>query len=139
MGDFAKTSDGAANAAKIATASLEDQQAKIGAFLLPAWSGFLSFVNTSVIPALSWLGDAIALVQGSFTGLGADVDMGAMTNPLIDVGAKLREVYDVAQEFCGGVVGGVRESGDTVKAWAITIASAVAAYYAITGAIAVYN
>ena len=53
MGDFARTSDGAANSAKIATAGLEDQQAKLGGLLLPAWTNFLSFVNTSVIPMFS--------------------------------------------------------------------------------------
>lgn len=37
---------------------------------------------------------AIALVKGSFTGLGADVDLGKWTNPLIDFGATLRTVFD---------------------------------------------
>ena len=50
MGDFAKTADGAANSQKIATAQMEDQQAKLGGLLLPAWTGFLGFLNDEAIP-----------------------------------------------------------------------------------------
>lgn len=79
QGDFAKTSDGAANAAKIATASLEDQQTKIGAFLLPAWSGFLGFLNDTAIPAFSglvtWIGENTSLLAG--LGLAVGVAAGA--------------------------------------------------------------
>lgn len=61
MGDFARTSDGAANQQKILTASMEDQQAKLGGLLLPAWTGFLGFLNDGVIPAISsvidWMGE----------------------------------------------------------------------------------
>lgn len=60
MGDFAKTAGGAANQQKIMTASLEDQQAKLGGLLLPAWTGFLGFLNNDVIPGFSsvidWMG-----------------------------------------------------------------------------------
>lgn len=72
MGDFAKTSDGAANSAKIATATMEDQQQKVGGLLLPAWTQFLSFLNTTAIPGFSsvvdWVsknGDTIALLAGT--------------------------------------------------------------------------
>lgn len=87
MGDFARTSDGAANSAKIATASLEDQQAKLGGLLLPAWTGFLSFVNTSVIPMFSdligWMsenGDTIGLL--ALTVGGAVVTYGLLTTAM---------------------------------------------------------
>ena len=60
MGDFARTSDGAANSQKIATAAMEDQQAKLGELLLPAWTGFLGLLNDSAIPAfgslVDWMG-----------------------------------------------------------------------------------
>lgn len=71
MGDFAKTSDGAANSAKIVTASMEDQQAKVGGLLLPIWTQFLSFLNTTAIPGFStvveWVtknGETIGLLAG---------------------------------------------------------------------------
>lgn len=69
MGDFARTSDGAANSAKIATASLDDQGARLGAVLLPAWTQFLSFVNTNVVPAFGWLIDNIPLIGSVLGGL----------------------------------------------------------------------
>lgn len=75
MGDFAKTSDGAANQQKILTAQMEDQQAKLGGLLLPAWSGFLGFLNESVIPGFSslidWMSqnmDTVGLLAGVIGG-----------------------------------------------------------------------
>jgi hypothetical protein len=75
MGDFARTSDGAANSAKIVTASLEDQQAKLGSVLLPIWSGFLGLMNDSIIPAFSdvvdWVGqntDTVLMLGGVIAG-----------------------------------------------------------------------
>lgn len=79
MGDFAKTADGAANTQKTLTASLEDQQSKLGQTLMPLWSGFLSFLSDTAIPVLtaivdwisqnaSWLGPlatALAVVTGA--------------------------------------------------------------------------
>lgn len=74
MGDFARTSDGAANQQKILTAQMEDQQAKLGGLLLPAWTGFLGVLNDEVVPAIStvieWMGEngdtmlALGLVIG---------------------------------------------------------------------------
>jgi len=61
MGDFAKTSDGAANQQKIMTATLEEQQAQLGQQLLPAWTALQGFLIDSVLPALTavigWLAD----------------------------------------------------------------------------------
>lgn len=61
MGDFARTSDGAANASRIATARLEDQQTALGQQLLPVWVGFLGFINDVAIPGftalVSWIGE----------------------------------------------------------------------------------
>ncbi|MFV0446389.1 MAG: hypothetical protein ACK5Q5_22680, partial [Planctomycetaceae bacterium] len=51
MGDFAKTSDGAANKAKILAASSEELQAKIGEKLLPAYTKIQDVLLNQVIPA----------------------------------------------------------------------------------------
>lgn len=71
MGDFARTSEGAANQQKIMTAQMENQQAKLGSLLLPAWTGFLGVLNDGVIPAISstidWMsqnGDTMLLLGG---------------------------------------------------------------------------
>ncbi|MEJ1087056.1 hypothetical protein WDU99_01850 [Microbacterium sp. Mu-80] len=61
MGDFARTSDSAANQQKIMTATLEEQQAELGQQLLPAWTALQGFLLSSVLPALSavigWLAE----------------------------------------------------------------------------------
>ena len=69
MGDFARTSGGAANQAKIVAASLDDQSAKLGGALLPAWTGFLGFLNDTVIPGFAWLIDNLPLVGSVLGGL----------------------------------------------------------------------
>lgn len=70
MGDFAKTSDGAANAAKIATAEWEDQKAAIGERLLPILTTLISFVRGTVIPAVgamaAFIGDEVIPALQSF-------------------------------------------------------------------------
>lgn len=61
MGDFARTSDSAANQQKTMTATLEEQQAQLGQQLLPAWTALQGVLITAVLPALSttigWLAD----------------------------------------------------------------------------------
>jgi phage-related protein len=68
MGDFARTSDGAANSAKIASAALTDQSTRLGGVLLPMWTQFLSFVNTQVVPAFSatvtWISENSEMLGG---------------------------------------------------------------------------
>lgn len=114
MGDFARTSDGAANSAKIATASLEDQQAKLGGLLLPAWTGFLSFVNTSVIPMFSdligWMsenGDTMLMLGGVI--LGAAAAYGIITTAL--------GIYRAFQIASAAATGGL-----TFAQWALNAA-----------------
>lgn len=55
IGDFARTSDGAANKQKILTAQMEDTKAMIGEKLLPIWNAFLSFILNQLIPGIQWL------------------------------------------------------------------------------------
>ncbi|UYL87147.1 tape measure protein [Microbacterium phage OscarSo] len=78
MGDFARTSDGAANQQKILTAQMEDQQAKLGGLLLPAWTGFLGVLNDQVVPAIGdvieWMGengDTMLILGGIVAGAAA--------------------------------------------------------------------
>lgn len=58
-GDFARTSDSAANRARIAAASFEEMKVKIGNVLLPAWTALLGFITNSFFPALTQLGSLI--------------------------------------------------------------------------------
>ena len=53
QGDYERTAGGVANTQRTLTASLEDQQTKLGTALLPMWSNFLGFLTTTAIPVLS--------------------------------------------------------------------------------------
>lgn len=55
QGDFARTSDGAANQQRILKASLTNLRTEIGTGLLPVWGRFLAQINGKVIPALTAL------------------------------------------------------------------------------------
>jgi phage-related protein len=68
--------------------------------------GTVGFVRN----AAGGISDGIKLIVGSFTGAGADVDLGGLTNPLIDFGATLRGLYDSIQPVfarIGEVIGPV--------------------------------
>lgn len=52
VGDFARTSDGAANQQRIMQARLEDLQATIGQKLLPVYTALLGFILDKVIPGI---------------------------------------------------------------------------------------
>lgn len=69
MGDFERTSDGAANKQKILTASFEDQTTKLGSALLPAWNNVLGFMTDVALPAFSWLIENMPLVGSVLGGL----------------------------------------------------------------------
>ena len=69
MGDFSRTSDGAANKQKILTAELENQTTKLGSALLPAWNNVLSFMTDTALPAFGWLIDNLPLVGSVLGGL----------------------------------------------------------------------
>ncbi len=69
MGDFERTSDGAANKQKILTAQMEDQTTRLGSALLPAWTGFLGVLTDVAVPAFSWLIDNLPLVGSVLGGL----------------------------------------------------------------------
>lgn len=52
QGDFARTSGGLANQTRILQASWADAQATLGQALIPTVTNFVTFLNTSVIPAV---------------------------------------------------------------------------------------
>lgn len=114
MGDFARTSDGAANAGKIATAMMEDQQAKLGQQLLPAWSALLGFLTGTAIPAfgdlVTWIGEntETVLILGG-TILGAAVSYGIITTAM-----KAHRAFMIASAAATG--------GLTVVQWALNAA-----------------
>lgn len=108
QGDFARTSGGLANQQRILAAQLENLSTSFGQLLLPIMVAVVGFLNRSVLPAFSNIGPAIDLIVGSFTGAGADVDLGGWTNPLIDFGATLRTVFDTVSPL-------IKSFGDMFK------------------------
>lgn len=61
-GDFANTSGGLANQQRILGAQFDDLKGKVGAGLLPAVTGFVSFLNNSALPGLERFGGAVGPV-----------------------------------------------------------------------------
>jgi SLT domain-containing protein len=53
QGDFARTSQGAANQQRIFAARIQDLKANIGRGLLPVFSTAIAFINTKLVPAVS--------------------------------------------------------------------------------------
>ena len=93
MGDYSRTADGAANTQKTLTASLEDQQNKLGQTLMPIWQNFLGFLTDTAIPVLSaivdwisqnaeWLGP-LSLALGVATGAVWLFNIALNANPIM--------------------------------------------------------
>lgn len=112
-GDFARTSDSAANKTRIAAAAFEDLKVKIGNALLPAWSALLSFVTGSFLPGLSNMAgvligvispafdivkEAALIFYSAFTGEGVEV-----TGILGEWGAKVAAFGNIAYNVFEGV------------------------------------
>jgi hypothetical protein len=60
MGDFAETSDSAANQSKILSSEMEDMQTGLGEKLLPLWESFQRILIDEVLPALEVFGAWVA-------------------------------------------------------------------------------
>lgn len=114
MGDFSRTSDGAANQQKILTASMEDQQAKLGGLLLPAWTGFLGFLNDGVIPAFSSLVDWMSQNMDTVGLLAAVVGGAAVAYWAINSAMAIHKAFVIASTAATG--------GLTFAQWALNAA-----------------
>ena len=66
QGDYARTSDGVANASRTIGAQFQDIQATIGTALLPAFKEVLGFISTDVIPGFTGLANAFS--EGGLSG-----------------------------------------------------------------------
>lgn len=77
QGDFARTSDGLANQSKILGAQWTELTTTVGNELLPAVTGFVSFMNDDGIPALATAGGVAKDVALAIGGLPAPVKAAA--------------------------------------------------------------
>lgn len=62
QGDFARTSGGLAGQQKILASSFDDAKEKLGTALLPAMTGLVTFANTTLVPMLDTLVEAVGPV-----------------------------------------------------------------------------
>lgn len=116
QGDFARTSDGAANSQKILTAEFENQQAALGQKLLPVWSQLLSFGSTSIgvfgsvvdevssLPAPT-LATAAAFVAWRLAGDRVEGMAGRVAGTVRPMGESIRLAGMYARDAGGGMTG----------------------------------
>lgn len=125
-GDFARTSDSAANRSRIAAASFEDMKTKIGDVLLPAWTALLGFITGSFFPALMQLGgiigntvrpafemakEAALIFFSAFTGEGVEVTgiLGEWGTKFASFGNTARQVFDGVKDAWSLLTTGMTE------------------------------
>lgn len=113
-GDFAKTAEGAANKQKTMTASLEDQQAKLGGLLLPAWQGFLGFLTDTAIPALGTTIDWVSKNSDTLLMLAGVVTAAAAAYYIITTAMGIYKAFQIASAAATG--------GLTIAQWALNAA-----------------
>mgnify|MGYP000987965642 CR=1 FL=1 len=118
QGDFQNTSTGAANAARIQAAKVEDLKAKFANSLLPAQEAWLGFMNDKALPALGIFADqlqgGIKWVQdnaGALEGLG--ITVGILTGAYVLLAAAQ------AAQTAGGFVKYIQMVATSTKAWAV--------------------
>jgi hypothetical protein len=97
QGDFARTSDGAANQQRIMSATLEDVQAKLGEKLLPAFQQGIQTLNEFVANA-DW--------DGIFGGLGEIID---------DTVEPWREIFDAIGDVYNALTAGLSTGEKTAS------------------------
>lgn len=123
QGDFARTSDGAANKAKILAAQIDDQKARIGEGLLPAYSGLLS-AGTRVADVFDALPPSVGAGTLALTGMGGAALF--LTPKVIEGGRAIREL--------GGLVrSGASQAFDFARGLDRTRAASIGAQTALAG------
>jgi hypothetical protein len=124
MGDFARTSESAANSAKSATAEWEDQKTAIGEKLLPAYTALIGFVRGTVIPAVGALAafigdDVVPALQAMAQWIDAN------STPILVIAGLIAAV--MLPHLLALAATSTATAIKQVAAWAMTKASAVGA------------
>jgi phage-related protein len=91
VGDFDRTSDGAANKQRILNAQIEDAKARFGTFFLPIVATAADFLSTKLLPAIEEVGSAVG---GFFRALqGEGVTSEGVVGVFERIGVVVREVF----------------------------------------------
>ncbi len=109
QGDFQRTSGGLANSQRILSAEIANTQAQLGTFLLPAFTSFVHYASTDILPAVGSLIDKYgpqlgAALQAAKPGVKALVD---------DLGPLADKVVSLIGDK--GIPGLIKISDDFVK------------------------
>lgn len=88
---------------------------------------------------ITFAADAIKLFVGSFTGKGADVDLGKWMNPIIDAGAKARDIFDKLVPIMKSLVGFIQDNAKMIAVFAAGFVAWQVATAAATRVLTVWN
>lgn len=114
VGDFERTSEGAANQQRIVTARFEEQKAMLGGQLLPVWTSFLGWIGGTALPMfrdlVTWIGEN----NDTLTMLAIVVGATATAYGIATVAGTAYKAYQVAAAATTG--------GLTVAQWALNAA-----------------
>lgn len=142
VGDFARTSQGAANQERILAAQMDNLQATVGEALLPIWTALISllnelvqavlpplsdFIRQQVVPAMAQMaqmidqvvGPALAALMGNFGAAGGGVEgftNGPFAGFVRTVQTMLPQVQAAFQRFVDAVSAFWRMWGDEIMA-----------------------
>ena len=136
QGDFAKTQGGMAGQSKIAAANFENMSASIGSVLLPIANGFMSFVNTNLIPGLQNIGsfiqtNVVPAIQSFATGFMQALPIITTIGSIIGVvllPALIRSGIQMAITAAGTVIGWI-----TMAAGAVVNAATIVGAWVMMG------
>lgn len=153
QGDYAKTSDSAANSIKTFQANIENLKSGFGTALLPAVQAVAGGLNSTLIPALSKAGGAIK------TALSSDAVKGIVENlksiftdlaPVFELVGKviigvvvvafkaLVPILGVVTKVLATVIGFVREHIEFFKIFGITLAVILSPILALVAALGLF-
>jgi hypothetical protein len=105
VGDFDRTSEGAANRQRILTARIKDLKASLGQGLLPAYASVLGFLNDKLIPAVS--GFSTRVIPAARRAMAT---LRERAGEIFDTPFKvdLKNLADKAKGWAGAIIGGFK-------------------------------
>lgn len=113
-GAFARETDTVANRMQVLSATWTDSKARIGAAFLPAIAAAAGALTGVLGPAtdvaergIGRMVEAVSVLSAGFTGAKPPEDVSAWALPLIDVGARVREVFEGIRSAVGEVFGSI--------------------------------
>jgi hypothetical protein len=141
QGDFTRTSGGLANQQRILAAQTEDLKAKIGAGLMPAMTGIVTFLNTRAGPAFEamtgWLRDnqaAVLIAAGVLTTALLPAFLSSSVAATTSAATQLAAHYSTVAGWVASAAAAVSSGATTAAIWALYAWDAIAGAAKVVGA-----